>query len=155
LNDWPEGYNLIWDRFTQISSIGVGRLIAHDDVYPVISNLYSAASAAVIQAKSDRAQGKELSHQEPWRALVGGLKAEWTGVGGKATAAKSGRGRYANPSEFVRLVWAIMRYAIPAELREHTASEGAMQTAVSEALRPRRCRDNSSKKPLRKNPAKR
>jgi hypothetical protein len=134
LNDWGDGYNLIWRRVEQISKIGGLSALTHNDVYPIISRLYSALSAAVIQAQSEHQQGAVLSHQEPWELLVTQLADFWTKAGGSATAPKSGRGGYAPASPFVQLVWTVMTCAVPKHLREFTASPGAMQAAISKAL---------------------
>jgi hypothetical protein len=134
LNDWREGYNLIWDRLTQISKIGGLSPLQHDDVYPIISRLFSASSAAVVQAQSHRQQGAALSQNGPWKRLVMQLADFWTVSGGSATAPKSGRGGYAKSSPFAQLVWAVMIHAVPKPLREYTASSGAMQAAISKVL---------------------
>jgi hypothetical protein len=42
LNDWREGYNPIWKRIEKISEIDGLAPLTHDDVYPIISRLYSA-----------------------------------------------------------------------------------------------------------------
>ena len=133
-NDWREGYNLIWERIGKISEIGGLVPLRHDDVYPIISRLYSASNAAAMQAQSELQQGKRLSHQGPWKLFVTQLAYIWKQAGGSATAPKSGRGGYAPPSPFTRLVWVVMTNAVPEFLREYTASRGAMQAAISKAL---------------------
>jgi hypothetical protein len=135
LNDWREGYNPIWKRIEKISEIDGLAPLTHDDVYPIISRLYSASHEAVIQAQSELKQGNTLSHREPWKRFVTQLADLWKQAGGSATSPKSGRGSYAPPSPFARLVWAVMTNAVPKPLREYTASRGAMQAAISKVLR--------------------
>jgi hypothetical protein len=134
LNDWRNGYGQIWKRVEKISGIGGLLPLKHDDIYPIISRLYSASGAAALQAQLERQQGARLSHQEPWKCFVTQLSDFWKKKGGSVTAPKSGRAVYAQPSPFVHLVWTLMKFAVPEFLKEYTASCGAMQTAISKVL---------------------
>jgi hypothetical protein len=134
LNDWRAGYGLIWRRFEQISGISELKPLTHDEVYPVVSRLHSAASAAVVQMASDRETGGSLSQREPWNGLVLGLASLWRDTGRVPTAPKSRRAGYAKPSPFAQLVWTVVTEAVPKPLRQHTASRGAMQSAIASAL---------------------
>jgi hypothetical protein len=135
LNDWRAGYGLIWRRVEQISGIGGLKPLTHDEVYPIVSRLHSATSAAVVQMASDREAGGSLSEREPWNDLVLGLASLWRDTGRVPTASKSGRTEYAKPSAFAQLVWTVVTAAVPKPLRQYTGSQGAMQSATSNALR--------------------
>ena len=124
--------------------------LKHDDVYPVVSGLYSAASAAAIQMRSDYQIGGSLSHQKPWEDFVRRLGEVAKCADVRVTVAKNVRASYAKPSPFANLAWIIVTEAIPQPLREYVSSRGAMQAALSKAL-PKR--DRSSKISKRKNPA--
>jgi hypothetical protein len=150
LNDWGLDYSLIWRRLEQISQLGGRKPLQHDDVYPIVSSLYSAASAAAIQMRSDYQISGSLSHQKPWQDFVRRLGEVAERVGVRVTVAKNVRASYAKPSPFANLAWVILTEAIPQPLREHVSSRGAMQAALSKAL-PKR--DRSSKINKRKNPA--
>ena len=135
LNDWRGGYGLIWRLLEQISGIGGLKPLTHDEVYPAVSRLHGATSAAVVQMASDREAGGSLSERKPWDDLVLGLASLWRDTGRVPTASKSGRAGYAKPSAFAQLVWTVVTAAVPKPLRQYTGSQGAMQTAISNALR--------------------
>jgi hypothetical protein len=134
LNDQREGYNFIWKLLGQISARDGLAPLTHDDVYPIVSRLFAASSAAPKKAELDRRQGAALSHREPWSFLVTELARMWTHAGGSVAAPKSGRAGYAQASPFVQLVWTVMTRAVPKSLRQYTASRGAMQAAISRVL---------------------
>jgi hypothetical protein len=83
-----------------------------------------------LQAEHDA--GKELKHDTPWRSLVMGLADVFEASGNKVTAAKTPR---KNPSPFVMFVWAVMKHAVPKELREHASSPDTMAAAITKALK--------------------
>jgi hypothetical protein len=99
------------------------------------------------RANDERASGKGITHEAPFFGLVAALReiAERAGMG--VTASKqyiTHRGDPAPASPFVELVWTIMTKAVPAGMREHVHSKGAMSKAVSPALRRLRERDNAT-----------
>jgi hypothetical protein len=104
------------------------------------SVLSRATKAALSQAKSEQAEGKGLTHKDPWIDLVNALAYLFERKGGKATAAKNLHGGIsAKPSAFVELVWTVMTCAVPDGMREHsTASKNAMSNAISKVLKQRK-----------------
>jgi hypothetical protein len=134
LNNWQHGYNLIWDELRTAAQLADLRSYTHDDVYPMASWLLATSSRAASNLRLLRRQRARLSHTEPFESLVNALKEFWEQAGGQATVSKSGRAGYAKPTPFANFFYMAMKNAVPAYLREHTASPGAMQTAVSNAL---------------------
>jgi len=100
-----------------------------------LSRLSDATQAALSRAEAEKNKGAKLDYKEPWLTLVNELADLFELKVGKATAAKNLRNlAAAKPSPFVELVWTIMTSAVPARLREHTASKNAMSKAVSDVL---------------------
>jgi hypothetical protein len=134
LNNWQHGYNLIWDELSKAAQLAGLASYSHDDVYPMASGLAAVSSRAASNMRLMRRQGAILSHTEPFDLLVNAMKEFWEGAGGQTPVSKSGRDGYAKPTPFVKFVHLAMTNAVPAYLREHTASSGAMQTAISNVL---------------------
>jgi hypothetical protein len=120
-------------------------------VRSIVSVLTTAANAALSEAKSEKAEGKERTYKGPWIDLVNGLADIFELKVGTPSAPKNLRdGSPAKPSAFVNLVWTVMTTAVPDGLGEHaTASINAMSNAVSHVLKRRGTDKKSSTGPFR------
>jgi hypothetical protein len=134
----------IWDRIKREFPSG-----NHDEqvisIRAALEALSIAMQAALSRAIDERATGKGITNDAPFLGMVASLREIAERIGMDATASKqyiTHRGDPAPASPFVELVWTIMTKAVPADLREHVHSKGAMAGAVSSVLRRLRERDD-------------